>query len=357
MKRAQRPNANVGLGCSRIKLTEFTSLFLHPRSTSFYSNSHLTNTVTFHIRQWGNVEHNLFLSCGKDLPRFPCKAYEFIPKSDELLRGFRQYKVYSGTGHLLFEGVTKSPPLGIVHVNPKEEEKYSKYVNDIVYNHLDQFGNCFWEGDSDNFERKLFNLMLRINPSSDGDAMLLKELIRLIVITYIMGCSLHIPDECKLFTLSRLYSYTGELDIKEVCSPRMVNYQIKYFFSRLYLQSMQNMLLQLQQVFKSSKGCDKWIIAFCALVGLAISLEHQQRTIYLMTATATDPPNEQTEYDSGCREMDTKFDFLVQLFRLKYNRRFNPFTEPTDAAIPELQDADAVKFVRNVATLVRDNRK
>ncbi len=53
LKRSQRPNADCGLGCSRIKLVDLSTYFLPGLVTQMHEDSNLTHFVTQYIHQWG----------------------------------------------------------------------------------------------------------------------------------------------------------------------------------------------------------------------------------------------------------------------------------------------------------------
>lgn len=359
LKRSQRPNADCGLGCSRIKLVDLATSFLPHLVTQMHEDSFLTQFVTQHIHQWGNVELTVMMTCGQDkMPRIPVKVYEFVPKGDRLVVQL-QYRTDPGSNKRVV-WQKQSPPLGMVLINYNEEKKYEKYVSDIVDHHLDAFGELCWMEDDNDFQPKLFKLMTRVKPKSDDEAKLFREVFRFIVVTFIMSHTLTIAPETKYNTLSRMHSYNGQNE--SYTSPRMTNRQLKYFFSRVQ-RSIQNALLnKLQQIFKSSKGCDKWLAAFITIVGMCMALEDQQKTIHLVqntnaTTEGVDVRDAQNHADHANRDIDAQMHFIQQIFRWKYNRKHNPLLNPDHDWEKEVGfgDASSVNFVRQVAQLVKEN--
>jgi hypothetical protein len=180
-----------------------------------------------------------------------------------------------------------------------------------------------------------------------------------------MSHTLTIAEEGKHATLSRMHSYGGlNAYTDNFTSPRMTNRQLKYFFARLQRTIQATVLNKLQQIFKSSKGCDKWLAAFVAVLGMCMALEDQQKTIHLVMQTrsaseGTDPRDAQSQADSACCEIDTRMLFVQQIFRWKYNRKHNPLLNPDHDWEKEVGfgDASSVCFVRQVAQLVRENSK
>jgi hypothetical protein len=192
---------------------------------------------------------------------------------------------------------------------------------------------------------------------------LLREVYRLVVCTYIMSHTLTIAEETKIQTLSKMHSYThAGAYVQNYTSPRMTNRQLKYFFARLQRSITSAVLNKLQQIFKSSKGCDKWIAAFVAVTGMAMANEDQQKTVHqVMQTRATsegfDVRDAQAQAGIACREIDDRMNFVSQIFRWKYNRKCNPIQHPEQDWEKEVGfgDETSVTFVRSVAQLVREN--
>jgi hypothetical protein len=180
-----------------------------------------------------------------------------------------------------------------------------------------------------------------------------------------MSHTLTIAEESKHATLRRMHSYAGPSAYPDnFTSPRMTNRQLKYFFSRLQRSISATVLNKLQQIFKSSKGCDKWLAAFIAVLGMCMALEDQQKTIHLVMSTratteGTDVRDAQGQADAACREIDSRVGFVMQIFRWKYNRKHNPLVNADHDWEKEVGFGDraSVEFVRQVATLVRENSK
>jgi hypothetical protein len=364
LKRSQRPNADCGLGCIRIKLVELSPYFLPALVTQMHEDSSLKHFVNSYVHSWGYVEFTLYMTCGGyNMPRIPVKVYEFVPKGNELLVQI-QYITDPRTNKRV--AVKKqSPALGMVHINHNEEKTYDKYINDIVDNHLDAFGELCWLEDDNDFLQKLFKLMTRVKPKNDDEAKLLREVFRLVVVTFIMSHALTIAEEGKHTTLQRMHSYAGRAAYADnFTSPRMTNRQLKYFFSRLQRQIQATVLNKLQQIFKSSKGCDKWLAAFVAVLGMCMALEDQQKNVHLVMSTKAateggDVRDAQGQADAACREIDTRMLFVQQIFRWKYNRKHNPLVNTEHDWEKEVGfgDKSSVEFVRQVAQLVRENSK
>jgi hypothetical protein len=168
LKRSQRPNADCGLGCIRIKLVELSPYFLPGLVTQMHEDSYLKHFVSKHVHGWGNVEFTVHMTCGgTKMPRLPVKVYEFVPNGNELLVQIQ----YVTDPHTKKRVARKkmSPALGMVHINHNEEKIYDKYITDIVDHHLDAFGELCWMEDDNDFLQKLFKLMTRVKPKNDDE--------------------------------------------------------------------------------------------------------------------------------------------------------------------------------------------
>jgi hypothetical protein len=63
----------------------------------------------------------------------------------------------------------QSPALGMVNINHNEEKKYDQYIDSIVNNHLDSFSELAWMEDDNDFQQKLFKLMIRVKCKNDDE--------------------------------------------------------------------------------------------------------------------------------------------------------------------------------------------
>lgn len=178
-----------------------------------------------------------------------------------------------------------------------------------------------------------------------------------------MSHTITMAEESKTQTLSKMHSYTDpSAYVQNYTSPRMAARQLKYFFARLQRSTLAVVLNKLQQIFKSSKGCDKWLAAFVAVVGMAMAQEDQQQTTHQVMSTravteAFDPRDAQAQAENANREVDQHMNFISQIFRWKYNRKCNPLRDCEQDWEKEagFGDETSVTFVRSVSQLVKEN--
>src|SRR5262249_31186661 len=104
--------------------------------------------------------------------------------------------------------------------------------------------------------------------------------MRLQVITYIYSLPKTIVNGY-LHILSTLhYSATNSISYGKVTTSRLANQQLKYLYTSLWIQIMENVLKKLQQILRSSRGGGKWSSAFVAVLGLAMAFESIQATAH-----------------------------------------------------------------------------
>lgn len=183
--------------------------------------------------------------------------------------------------------------------------------------------------------------------------------MRLQIITYIYARSSTIVNS-DLHLLSTLrYTAANRVTYGKATTARLANRQLKYLYTSLWIQIMENVLKKLQQVLRSSRGGGKWSSAFVAVLGLAMAFESIQMAAHthqeadeLMGNTTSWDGRERAE--SACRVIDEKFFFLATLFRWKYHRGFNPFKNIHDRKVHEDLGPNALELVQGVYELVQE---
>jgi hypothetical protein len=163
-----------------------------------------------------------------------------------------------------------------------------------------------------------------VNTGTNTDALqanLLRHVFRLIVVTFIIPHTLAIDGEDMPATLSCLPQYINPSGYSEkLTSTRMIHPQSHYFSSQLQQSALLLVLRNVQQIFISSKGYEKWLIAFIAMLGMCIRLEDQQKTIHsVMSIRAKielrDVRVAQEQASAACREIDEWMLFVMQIAR------------------------------------------
>ena len=191
---------------------------------------------------------------------------------------------------------------------------------------------------------------------------LLKEIIRMTIITYIMGHTLTILEDT-LPSVLKSVKHSPRGQRLPHTSPRLANRQLKFFFAVLRTNIYEKILKWQQQTWHTSvKKEPTWLPSFCAMLGFAMVLEEVQRTIQIQ-ADAKAVKNEMpfdhamSEASNACERIDERFTFLVGLFQCKYrdkkwgdNGSFGPQT-------PEFKDQPTKDFLRELRQLTEEKRK
>jgi hypothetical protein len=183
--------------------------------------------------------------------------------------------------------------------------------------------------------------------------------MRLQIITYIYSRASTIVNG-DLHLLSTLhYTAANRVAYGKATTARLANRQLKYLYTSLWIQIMENVLKKLQQVLRSSRGGAKWSSAFVAVLGLGMAFETIQMTSHthqeadeIMGNTTSWDARERAE--RACRVIDEKFFFLATLFRWKYHRGFNPFRNIHDRGVHQDLGPNALQLVQGVHGLVQE---
>ena len=98
------------------------------------------------------------------LPPIECEVYEFEPKTMELLHEY-QWRMNLETGRK--QRIEKAcPPLAMAQIEHTDRQKYDRYLNTIVDNHLERFSEICFDGLQDDFQGRLLRLMIRLKPEN-----------------------------------------------------------------------------------------------------------------------------------------------------------------------------------------------
>ncbi|PVI02983.1 hypothetical protein DM02DRAFT_271714 [Periconia macrospinosa] len=285
------------------------------------------------------------------MPRIPLMCYEFLPR----------------------EPITEvvNPPLGMVHINYYEEQRYENYLNeerrydiylnDIVDKHIESFIQNWCNEEDQEFQKKLFCLLIQVKPKTDDEAKLLKEAVRLVVSTYIMSSSFFWVRDS-----SEIRSFAPPITPFEFPHAHFAARQAKYFFARLQRCILGTVLNKLQRIFLSSKGYNYWLAAFVAILCLAMANEEEQKATYIQTSKVeTEILNVETFSFSedparaanvACRDIDERMELIFQIFRWKYNKRWNPLKDSDRDWAGEFGFGDEnSQIIRKISQLVNEN--
>ncbi|KAK8255241.1 hypothetical protein HDK77DRAFT_27056 [Phyllosticta capitalensis] len=360
-KRCNKANGpHPQLACDRTPLWELVEYFLPSIMTSIHTQQALKDFVYQHTTGWTNVRICLRLIPGRGLPAMPCEAYEFVPKTIEPQRQFQYFK-NSKTGMPL-RSERPSPPLGMVQIENRDKDQYTKYIDDIIQNYFPAFAQMYCSDDGYDFNLRLLELLRNLKPEAKDEKDILHDVRRLIVVTYIMGHTLVLEEANRATVLPTLRHARPAIEYGTFCSPRVVNRQLKYLFCQLHTQYMSDVYKKLQQMLKKSKQWPpaKWVAAFAAMLGLAMVHEDTQKTVHLLAdykVAAEGWSLREAEKAAGrtCEAIDVKFSFVTALFMRRSSKGENPIVHRDNSWWSTKLDRNASIFAEGVKKLVSDN--
>jgi hypothetical protein len=192
---------------------------------------------------------------------------------------------------------------------------------------------------------------------------LLRKIIRMLIVTYIMGHTLTITQETLPMVHAHLRSSYKPANVAPHTSPRLANRQLKFFFHVIRNQIYEDILKWQQATLHTSGGKDTtWLSTFVVMLAFAMVLEEAQRTIQIQ-ADAKYRKRErsydeaQQEASNACERIDARFQLLIGLFQCKYRDKkwvrggsFGPQT-------PRLNDPTEHNFCVQLRELLEERRK
>ncbi|KAK3710302.1 hypothetical protein LTR37_010368 [Vermiconidia calcicola] len=354
--------------CDRSKLPAFVHDFLPPQAsmTLMHQKQTIEDTVKDQVLDW-DQQHpiDIYLTSGYG-PPLRWKLYEFKPRTNDLLGQF-QYLQDPRTG--VSQRYHKySPPFGLIKLDASDDSQFEKYLDDLLSEeYLWEFGwTCFEEEsqiDPDMFQATLLNLMCKLyQETQDYDLKhLLKDIIRMMMITYIMGHTLTILEETLPSVLGSVrHSPAGPR--QQHTSPRLANRQLKFYFAVFRTNIYEKILKWQQGTLRDSAPREQsWLASFCAMLGFAMMLEEVQRTL-LIQADAKAAKGEMTftqannEAENACERIDDRFKLLVGLFQCKYRDKKWGQNGSFGPATPQFSDLASRDFLGDARQLLESKK-
>lgn len=186
----------------------------------------------------------------------------------------------------------------------------------------------------------------------------LRDVFRLLVVTYVLSHAVTIAESQRHECLSQMQYYQPDHFPKH-CGSKLANRQLKHLFSTIRDTLTDKILKQLSQFLKSSKRYSRWTSAFCAILGVAMAEEQSQRLVHLIFETESkdgtfDQLQAEKEAIRSNEGIDDRFVFLTKLFRLKYHAKFNPLRDYDKASIQQHLSAQQLDFVKAVSDLASE---
>lgn len=183
------------------------------------------------------------------------------------------------------------------------------------------------------------------------------------IITYIMSHTLTITQETLPWVHSNLRNRNKPIYPSPYTSPRLANRQLKFFFSFLRQQMLEDILKWQQTTFQTAARKDStWLPTFTVMLAFAMVLEELQRTMQIQADTKArkreaSAAAAQQEAENACERIDARFRLLIDLFQHKYRDRKWTSEGSFGPQTPVLQDPAEREFCRELRSLLVEKRK
>ncbi|WPH03804.1 Hypothetical protein R9X50_00668700 [Acrodontium crateriforme] len=351
--------------CDRSKLPDLVHDFLPPSMTLMHQKQSIEDTVQNEILVWDRDNAiDIYLSSGYG-PALKWRVHEFRPKKPDLLQQY-QFLQDAATG-ISIPYRKYSPPFGLMKIETSDISHFEQYLDMLLnYEYLLDFGwTCFEEEtDINDFQAKMLDLMCHLYMTTEDDELkkLLKRIIRMTIITYIMGHTLTIEENTLPGVLNSVRHSYKPREYPQHTSPRVANRQLKFFFSTLRNSIYEQILNWQQQTLHSSgKKEVTWLPAFCVMLGFAMVLEEVQRTLHIQAFTKSEVGEMERgaayrEAESACGRIDERFNLLIGLFQCKYRDRKWDENGSFGHRTPTIKDAASHEFLQKLRSLLEERR-
>ncbi|KAK4615346.1 hypothetical protein CLAFUW4_10292 [Fulvia fulva] len=346
--------------CDRSKLPDFVHEFLPPSMTIFHQKQPIEDLVKSQVLRW-DKEHqlDLYLSVQYGEP-LVWRCYEFIPRTPDIITQYQYFRDHTGQQ---IRRVKYSPPFGLLKIDTSDDHYFHAYLERLMQpKYLEGLASTIYEEeyaiDPQEVQAQLLHAMciLYLSTSDATLRALLNDILRMLIITYIMGHTLCIVESNLGTVLSSIRHTTPPPDPQTFTSPKLANRQIKFFFSVLRAQIYEKILKWQQQTFHvGGKKETTWIHSFCVMLGFAMVLEESQRILPLTADTEASrggmsPEDATRQAENAFDRIDDRYKLLIGLFQCKYrdkawgdNGSFGPHTP----RLSEPAQVEFLGFVRN----------
>jgi hypothetical protein len=350
-------------GCERSKLPDFVKEFLPEWLLIDHQKHSVESFVSREVVHW-HVDNciEVYLSSGYG-PPLPWRLYEFTPRNNETL--FQVQAIQDPQSRRSLTTQKYSPPYGLMRIDSVDDRNYQSYLEDLLHPQwLTQLGESAYAEenhvDDGMFQCKVLDFMctLYVHTSDRTLKPLLGDVLRMIIITYIMGHTLCITEDTLHPVINNIRHSPKPPAVQKFTSPRIANRQLKFFF-HLVRNSIYEKVLKWQQhtLHTGGKKQETWLQAFCVTLGFAMVLEEVQRTMQCQAEAticrqAATPQAAYNEAYRHCENIDNRYRLLIGLFQCKYRDRSWGDRGSFGSGTPEFRDPVASTFLHNLRVLV-----
>lgn len=349
--------------CDRSKLPDFVHVFLPESLLLDHQKRNIESFVQREVVQW-HVDNciDVYLHSGYG-PALHWRLYEFTPKNLEFLYQMQAYQDPQSRRSLTSQKY--SPPYGLMRIDSVDDRNYEAYLEDLLSPQwLSTLGESAYAEenivDDEMFQCKVLDLMCSLYVGTEDQTLkpLLGDVLRMIIITYIMGHTLTITEDTTAAVINNLRHSPKPPAIQKFTSPRLANRQLKFFFHIVRNSIYEKLLKWLQHTLHTGgKKQETWLHSFCVTLGFAMVLEEVQRTMQCQAEAkiCRKEATPQAAFDEAyghCENIDKRFKLLIGLFQCKYRDRKWANHGSFGNGTPEFRDPVASDFLQTLRDLV-----
>lgn len=347
--------------------------------TSIHQRDSVEDALANDINSWkpsNRFEITMTIGWGKPLL---WKVCEFTPKNPGALIQYQYFQDPKTRQMTRFEKF--SPPLAIEKLE-SEHRHFEDYLESLYdEEQLHDFSEMCYASESrhETFQEELLDLICKLYlAQGDRDERpakgkrkpslktLLKKILRMLILTYIMGHTMTIVEDTLPDVLRRVPSQPPSCSKEALpwakgykhISPRLTNRQLKFHFCGLRQAIYADLLKDMQIMMASSTPKDEtWLPVFCTMLGFAMVLEEVQCSLQIQADALTrDKPGDVEEAQNKARRasesIDENFGLMIQLFQRKYRDRGWVTPGPLANQTPQVQYNAEQNFLQQLRTLV-----
>ncbi|KAI5358584.1 hypothetical protein Slin14017_G108670 [Septoria linicola] len=353
--------------CDRSKLPEFVVEFLPASLLHEHQKQSIETFVSREVGRWHTDNPiDVYLSSGYGPPLL-WRLYEFTPHSNDFLWQLQVTQDPSSRRSITTHKY--SPPYGLMRIDSVDDRNYESYLEDLLHPHwLKELGESAYAEenlvDDQQFQCKVLDLLCKLYVSTLDATLkpLLADILRMIIITYIMGHTMTITEDTVYTVVNNLQHSPKPPATQKHTSPRLANRQFKFFF-HLVRNRIYEKILKWQQhtLHTAGKKQETWLHAFCVTLGFAMVLEEVQRTIMCQADAkiCRQGVSQQAAYQEAqthCDNIDKRFRLLTGLFQCKYRDRKWTDRGSFGNGTPEFRDPIACTFLFYLRNLVEERQ-
>ncbi|KAF2671260.1 hypothetical protein BT63DRAFT_453660 [Microthyrium microscopicum] len=349
------------LCCVREKLYDFMQYFIPHQMNAHNDERTVKQFAEAHIRGFTNQSITIKITPIWSFPGVECELFLFEPRDAELLTQ-RVFWLNRKTNKYEAKEC-QSPPVSVKRIgsNPEDQQIYENYFDMLAGSpdYMLKFaGDILFRDQVDPFLSRLTSMMVKYKPQKKAEVDFMRQVNKMLLASYCFGRTVMIPANQQK-KLEQLTQQNYQMSFASNTMPKMANRQLKHIFLRIVNKTMDSVLRRLDRVYRSSKGNKEWIMAFYGVLGLAIVFEDMQNTACCFLHGESQN-GRLTEWDAQqdlrqiIEAIDHKYTFVTRLFKMKYQKAFNPLKDWQQGSVRDVLGDEGTAFVSDVSRLVTE---